>query len=440
MKKIVILSIICLSFWAQNAYAVSVCPKVFWAFAGQNNCATDNYNFSLFVCPDQMNQPGVVFDHVEWNYGDGTIISNTSFNSTHNYSLDGNYTVSATVYFEVDGVSCASLAVTQDGIIGSPVTGMSITIVSDPDYFCNNSGYPTSNYVTAVVVTLNVDLFIDPIANSYPASSSTALIFKADISSMAPGQLAPWTLHIDNSINPVASGNFTSNGVMAIHTAQANTFTVGTHVAELTVTDRNTTDCPVVKVIPFEIDLIPPPPPCPDCFTFKPDQNKRYWVSAWVKVVDANALPTSIPQVISYDSGLDATSPGIELSFVGSVTAPIYFRPSGDIIEGWQRIAGEFITPSGATEVNIKLNNPVPGPELNKVAYFDDVRIHPFNGSMKSYVNDPDTFWLTAELDDNNYATFYEYDMEGKLIRIKKETNKGIVTIKENRSSNPKTN
>ena len=59
---------------------------------------------------------------------------------------------------------------------------------------------------------------------------------------------------------------------------------------------------------------------------------------------------------------------------------------------------------------------------------------------MKSYVNDPETFWLTAELDDNNYATFYEYDKEGKLIRIKKETSRGIVTIKENRSSNPKQN
>ena len=71
-------------------------------------------------------------------------------------------------------------------------------------------------------------------------------------------------------------------------------------------------------------------------------------------------------------------------------------------------------------------------------AYFDDVRIHPFNASMKSYVYDPETLWLTAELDDNNYATFYEYDKEGQLIRIKKETARGIMTIQESRSSNPK--
>ena len=57
---------------------------------------------------------------------------------------------------------------------------------------------------------------------------------------------------------------------------------------------------------------------------------------------------------------------------------------------------------------------------------------------MKSYVYDPITLWLTAELDDNNYATFYEYDQEGQLIRIKKETARGIMTIQESRSSNPK--
>lgn len=66
--------------------------------------------------------------------------------------------------------------------------------------------------------------------------------------------------------------------------------------------------------------------------------------------------------------------------------------------------------------------------------YFDDIRIHPFNGSMKSYVYDGETFWLTSELDDNNYATFYEYDQEGGLVRIKKETSRGVVTIQETRS------
>ena len=40
-----------------------------------------------------------------------------------------------------------------------------------------------------------------------------------------------------------------------------------------------------------------------------------------------------------------------------------------------------------------------------------------------------------AELDENNYATFYEYDDDGTLIRVKKETERGIKTIKETRSA-----
>ncbi len=57
---------------------------------------------------------------------------------------------------------------------------------------------------------------------------------------------------------------------------------------------------------------------------------------------------------------------------------------------------------------------------------------------MKSYIYDPVSLKLTAVLDENNYATFYEYDQEGTLIRTKKETERGIVTISENRQSNQK--
>ena len=68
--------------------------------------------------------------------------------------------------------------------------------------------------------------------------------------------------------------------------------------------------------------------------------------------------------------------------------------------------------------------------------YFDDVRIHPIDGSMKSFVYDPETFRLMSELDENNFSTFYEYDNEGGLIRVKKETSRGIKTIQETRSGN----
>jgi hypothetical protein len=54
---------------------------------------------------------------------------------------------------------------------------------------------------------------------------------------------------------------------------------------------------------------------------------------------------------------------------------------------------------------------------------------------MKTFAYDDKTTRLMAEMDENNFATFYEYDDEGSLVRVKKETERGILTIKENRSS-----
>jgi sugar lactone lactonase YvrE len=67
--------------------------------------------------------------------------------------------------------------------------------------------------------------------------------------------------------------------------------------------------------------------------------------------------------------------------------------------------------------------------------YFDDLRIQPYNSSQKAYVYDPISLRLMAELDENNFATFYEYDDDGTLIRVKKETERGVQTIKETRSA-----
>jgi hypothetical protein len=57
---------------------------------------------------------------------------------------------------------------------------------------------------------------------------------------------------------------------------------------------------------------------------------------------------------------------------------------------------------------------------------------------MKGYVYDPRTLRLSAELDENNYATFYDYDEEGQLVRVKQETIEGIKTLKETRSAQQK--
>ena len=65
----------------------------------------------------------------------------------------------------------------------------------------------------------------------------------------------------------------------------------------------------------------------------------------------------------------------------------------------------------------------------------DDIRIFPYDGQAVTYAYDEKTLRLMAELDANNFATFYEYDDEGNLSRVKKETERGIITIKESRST-----
>jgi parallel beta-helix repeat protein/YD repeat-containing protein len=164
------------------------------------------------------------------------------------------------------------------------------------------------------------------------------------------------------------------------------------------------------------------PPPCTDCIgSFAPEAGD-YILSAWVK--EENPVPTT----------LTYTKPQIYIEFpnLGSTYTAGPFTAQGAIIDGWQRIEAKFIIPSNATSINLKLSS------VTGNSFFDDVRIFPFDGSMKSYVYDPVNLRLVGELDERNYATMYEYDEEGKLIRVKKETEKGIMTIKENKNSTKK--
>ena len=154
---------------------------------------------------------------------------------------------------------------------------------------------------------------------------------------------------------------------------------------------------------------------CIPALSLTPD--KQYIVSCWVKEENAPATKTSY------------TTPQLIMEFPSAGAIHFTFGPSGQIIDGWQRIEGQFLVPNGATDFNIKLK------VLAGNAFYDDIRIFPFDGVMTSYVFDPVSLRLVAQLDERNYATIYEYDKEGKLVRVKKETEKGIMTIQENRTS-----
>jgi hypothetical protein len=98
-------------------------------------------------------------------------------------------------------------------------------------------------------------------------------------------------------------------------------------------------------------------------------------------------------------------------------------------VDGWTKIEVVFTATTNTIDLKIGQGN---------YTLFDDLRISPYEGGMKTFVYNPTTLWLEAELDNLNYATFYNYDEEGQLVQVKKETDKGVVTVEQTRSNTKK--
>lgn len=153
---------------------------------------------------------------------------------------------------------------------------------------------------------------------------------------------------------------------------------------------------------------------CESCISsFSPGPGE-YIVSGWIKGDESNINSGySKPKIVVYfdNAGNSYT-----------------MTPVGNVIDGWQQMRGEVTIPTAATGIYIKFICE------SGSCYFDDIRFLPKDASMESYVYNPRTRKMMTTLDGRNYGTFYEYDEEGKLIRVKKETERGIMTIKENRN------
>jgi hypothetical protein len=147
---------------------------------------------------------------------------------------------------------------------------------------------------------------------------------------------------------------------------------------------------------------------------FSPLPGKKYILSFWLK--DGN--PTGV-------------NPWVNVTVGG--TTFWYYNMKSPVIEGWKRVEIVF-DHNDVNAFNLAFE-PVGG-----TVYIDDVRIHPYDAHLKSYVYDASNLRLVAGLDENNFASFYEYDDEGNLVRAKKETEKGIMTLRETHSGVRKSN
>ncbi len=143
---------------------------------------------------------------------------------------------------------------------------------------------------------------------------------------------------------------------------------------------------------------------------FAPVNGKQYLLSFWVH------------------DGVENTNNTNQLGvFVNNTAVQSQLLQNLSVVEGWKKIEIPFT--GGSSGVILGLH-----PTGSNI-YIDDIRIIPYNGQMNSYIYDNTTLRLMAQLDENNFATLYEYDEEGTPIRVKKETERGIMTLKENRQS-----
>ena len=153
---------------------------------------------------------------------------------------------------------------------------------------------------------------------------------------------------------------------------------------------------------------------------YKPHENNEYVVSYWVKENVSGQF-----QIKVYQTGSPAA---IALT---PTENPIY-------VDGWKKVSFKFEITKDVDRIEL-VNTATLGSSnavtLEKCCYLDDLRIHPYKSSFASYVYDYRNYRLMAILDDNNFASFLEYDEEGALVRKKVETERGIMTVQENRNS-----
>jgi hypothetical protein len=160
---------------------------------------------------------------------------------------------------------------------------------------------------------------------------------------------------------------------------------------------------------------------------FNPKDAHSYVISGWIKDGFNNDYTDKSGDV--HKQFTYKTSGSVTINGDGVNVDCLSDIDQAPFIDGWQRFEVVFQIDKSTNSNEITLS--IDGGDFG--LYVDDIRIYPYKSNMKTFVYDPYVMRLSAELDENNYATFYDYDFEGNLIRIRKETERGIMTIQESK-------
>jgi hypothetical protein len=417
-------------------------------FINSASCINDSVRPFIFIegnyGPDDFSQSpgtGILIQGIK--YPGPIMIVSGRRTSISQCTLEGTYRIGCLPYNNPPGFYSMNGQVLQVPKYTFPI---SHTFKSPYEFFTNSFTPPANNGISSpiiqeayITVSNNIQVTFDLVGAAFNDNSGQFKVEFYDCNSKGD-----FKSYLGSFTTPLNLTNNTYTVTLLANSLPSNYILAPGNRLALTVTSLgnrpNSTHYKVGTSEPSYIDL----GYCTSCIgEFSPIPGKKYIVSCWTKLNGPNnattynnwpSFPTPVIEVIFYKSMNAGTSAPSQLG------QTIVFKPSGTIIDGWQKIEGSLTIPINAKGLNIRANHLVPSGCCDPLAwgsYFDDIRFFPNDAMMKSYVYDEITKKHIAILDENNYGTFYEYDVEGKLARIKKETEKGIITVKEVRDNKP---
>jgi hypothetical protein len=170
---------------------------------------------------------------------------------------------------------------------------------------------------------------------------------------------------------------------------------------------------------------IPPSTFGPTFATINFEKNRTYRASVWVNTLGSSGTELT--------ATLDGTFGSSNSPVVASTSMS---DPKNILIGSWMLMTLDITVPSNYTPTGGSLGSNdlrfyIYNADASHTAYADDFSIHPIDAPITGYVYNPLTGWLTATLDNENFATFYTYDQAGRVIKVSKETKNGVKKISE---------